>query len=109
VERAPSTLRRNNRFGSVKLDSEFRLRRIELYSAQQYLAALGAAEPPHAPTGNRARRAKDLADLAAGLETGWWDGRPAPWPDDFLDDASDWRIGGSDHPPIPLTPGQPPF
>lgn len=37
--------------------------------------------------------------LAAGYETGWWDetGRPAPWPDDFLDPNSGWRCYSS-HP-----------
>ena len=30
---------------------------------------------------------RDLATLAAGGDTGWWndDGTPAPWPDDFFD------------------------
>jgi hypothetical protein len=38
-------------------------------------------------------REHDLAILAAGGYTGWWDhhGVPAPWPDDFFDPASDWR------------------
>ncbi|GAB3767362.1 hypothetical protein [Microlunatus parietis] len=33
------------------------------------------------------------AALEAGYETGWWDdtGRPAPWPDDFLDESSGWQ------------------
>ena len=33
------------------------------------------------------RREHDLAALAAGGHTGWWDetGRPAPFPDDFFD------------------------
>jgi hypothetical protein len=81
-----------------------------LNSAQQHLAHLGATEP-RSTNEDRTRRDRDLADLAAGRETGWWDeqGRPAPWPDDFFDEDSDWCIGGSDHPPIPLTPGQPPF
>ncbi|HEY5840794.1 MAG TPA: hypothetical protein VIU11_16405 [Nakamurella sp.] len=67
--------------------------------AQQHLAHLGATQP-RSMKDNRTRRAKDLADLAAGLKTCWWDdtGRPAPWPDDFFDDDSDWCIGGSDHP-----------
>ncbi|OIH82857.1 hypothetical protein BLJ79_18095 [Arthrobacter sp. UCD-GKA] len=36
--------------------------------------------------------AEDLALLAAGEETGWWDesGAPAPWPQDFLDPAGGW-------------------
>ena len=35
-----------------------------------------------------------LRALAAGHETGWWDERgiPAPWPDDFLDPNSGWRL-----------------
>lgn len=43
--------------------------------------------------------AEDLAILAVGVETGWWDesGRPAPWPQDFLDPAADWTDGGADH------------
>lgn len=58
------------------------------------------------------RREKDLALLAAGGETGWWDdkGRPAPWPDDFFDEDSDWRIGGDiDSPPFTPAPGEPPY
>ncbi|WP_113719079.1 hypothetical protein [Arthrobacter dokdonensis] len=37
-------------------------------------------------------RAEDLALLAAGEETGWWDetGRPAPFPEDFLDPNAGW-------------------
>ena len=36
----------------------------------------------------------DLALLAAGDETGWWDdtGAPAPWPEDF------WMADGSINP-----------
>jgi hypothetical protein len=84
-----------------------------LNSAQQYLATLGSAPPRHDPKCNPGRRAKDLADLAAGRETGWWDekGRPAPWPDDFFDPDSDWCIGGidDDDPPVALAPGEAPF
>lgn len=67
------------------------------------------------PTGPAAgtQRDKDLALLAAGIETGWWDehGRPAPWPADFwLDDGTvnpDWQPAGG---PAPAArPGQPPF
>ena len=38
-------------------------------------------------------REHDLATLAAGGHTGWWDdhGVPAPWPDDFFDPDSEWR------------------
>lgn len=34
---------------------------------------------------NASPREHDLALLAAGHETGWWDdhGRPAPWPADY--------------------------
>jgi hypothetical protein len=57
----------------------------------------------------RVRRADqcrhDLAVLAAGGETGWWDehGVPAPWPDDFFDADTEWRSG--DNQPD-LTPGE---
>ena len=39
------------------------------------------------------QREHDLAVLAAGGETGWWDehGLPAPWPDDFFDADTGWR------------------
>ena len=42
-------------------------------------------------------REEDLAILAAGNETGWWDdrGRPAPWPDDFLDPDPGWTDGNT--------------
>src|SRR5574337_1370489 len=72
-----------------------------LTSAQQHLAHLGTTTPNqrqpdqgHSMKEHRTRREQDLADRAAGLETGWWDdtGRPAPWPDDFFDDDSDWCI-----------------
>ena len=35
-------------------------------------------------------RSEDLALLAAGIETGWWneDGIPAPWPENF---PQNWR------------------
>lgn len=38
-------------------------------------------------------REHDLAILAAGGCTGWWDehGQPAPWPDDFFDPDTEWR------------------
>lgn len=40
-----------------------------------------------------AQRLHDLAILAAGGETGWWDehGVPAPWPHDFFDADTGWR------------------
>jgi hypothetical protein len=40
-----------------------------------------------------AQRQCDVAILAAGGETGWWDeqGVAAPWPDDFFDADSEWR------------------
>lgn len=42
-----------------------------------------------------AQRRHDLAILAAGGETGWWDehGLPAPLPDDFFDADTEWRPG----------------
>jgi hypothetical protein len=50
-------------------------------------------------------RERDLALLAAGHETGFWDdqGRPAPWPDDF----DEWRPATNE--PPTLAPGEPPF
>jgi hypothetical protein len=47
----------------------------------------------------------DLARLAAGLETGFWDdhGQPAPWPDDI----DEWRPSSSE--PLTPEPGQNPF
>jgi hypothetical protein len=38
--------------------------------------------------------------LTAGNETGWWDdnGRPAPWPDDFLDPECGWTNGNTTTP-----------
>lgn len=51
---------------------------------------------------------EDLALLAAGEETGWWDGqgRPAPWPEDFDGPDSCWALDGEPHDP---KPGNPPF
>lgn len=73
------------------------------------------ADRQHAASPDRryapSTRAADLADLAAGNQTGWWDdhGRPAPWPEDFfLADGTinpDWRPA----PGEPAKPGQPPF
>mgnify|MGYP000123692988 CR=1 FL=1 len=56
------------------------------------------------------QRQHDLALLAAGEETGWWDdnGIPAPWPEDFFDDNSGWRQAGNDAPPA-RDAEQPPF
>jgi len=54
-------------------------------------------------------RDEDLALLADGTETGWWDehGRPAPWPDNFLDPTSGWA---PDTNPTPDSdPRNPPF
>jgi hypothetical protein len=41
---------------------------------------------------------EDLAHLAAGYQTGWWDdhGQPAPWPDDFFEPHSGWHPAGSE-------------
>jgi hypothetical protein len=47
-----------------------------------------------------AQREHDLAVLAAGDETGWWDehGVPAPWPDDFFDADAGWRPDADSRP-----------
>lgn len=52
---------------------------------------------------------RDLAILAAGGHTGWWDehGVPAPWPDDFFNPDTDWRP--DTNPPPELAPGEQPF
>ncbi len=41
----------------------------------------------------QSQREHDLAVLAAGGVSGWWDqhGRPAPWLEDIFDPDSDWR------------------
>jgi hypothetical protein len=51
----------------------------------------------------RGQRDHDLAILAAGGDTGWWDehGQPAPFPDDFFDPDNGWRQ-------TPTTPTPPP-
>ena len=48
------------------------------------------------------QRDHDLARLAAGYETGFWDehGVPAPWPDDI----DEWRPTTSE--PVSYEPGQ---
>lgn len=55
------------------------------------------------------QREHDLAILAAGGTTGWWDehGQPAPFPEDFFDPDSDWRP--SSDTPAMLTDGEQPF
>jgi len=55
------------------------------------------------------QRDHDLAVLAAGGSTGWWDenGHPAPWPDDFFDLDTHWRP--DTNPPTELAPGEHPF
>jgi hypothetical protein len=47
----------------------------------------------------------DLALLAAGRDTGFWDerGNPAPWPDDI----TQWRLATAE--PNTLQPGEQPF
>ena len=66
-------------------------------------ARTGARSMSTATTTNT-QREKDLAILAAGGYTGWWDehGQPAPLPDDFFDPDSDWRPGTSA--PHPYSP-----
>ena len=51
------------------------------------------------------RHDHDLALLAAGYDTGFWDeyGRPAPWPDDI----TEWRPVTRQ--PITVDPGEEPF
>jgi hypothetical protein len=62
------------------------------------------------PEQRHARRAvqrqHDVAILAAGGETGWWDehGAPAPWPLDFFDADTGWRLD-TDNPPDPVVGG----
>jgi hypothetical protein len=55
------------------------------------------------------QREHDLAILAAGGHTGWWDehGQPAPWPDDLFDPDTDWRPDTNNTPQ--LAPGEQPF
>lgn len=50
------------------------------------------------------QRDHDLAILAAGGYTGWWDetGQPAPFPDDYFTPDSNWRPTSSDNPPAPI-------
>lgn len=61
----------------------------------------------HNPT---TQREYDLAILAAGSYTGWWDqhGQPAPFPDDFFDPDTGWRPTSNDTPPV-LADGEQPF
>jgi hypothetical protein len=51
----------------------------------------------------KSQRERDLVILEAGGYTGWWDdhGRPAPWPDDFLDPDSGWQPAGGETTPEP--------
>ena len=55
------------------------------------------------------QRENDLAILAAGGYTGWWDehGQPAPWPNDIFNPDTDWRP--DTNPPPDLAPGEQPF
>jgi hypothetical protein len=59
-------------------------------------------------------RDQDLALLAAGGETGWWDeaGHPAPWPEDVLDPDAGWSAGNAvarDSTPAEKDPVNPSF
>jgi len=53
----------------------------------------------------RTEEEEDLNILTNGGDTGWWDdnGRPAPWPQDFLDADAGWTNGNgnrdADNPP----------
>ena len=60
-------------------------------------------------TPERTQHERDLAVLAAGGYTGWWDehGVPAPWPDDFFNPDTDWRPATTN--PPHLAPGEQPF
>ena len=51
----------------------------------------------------------DLATLAAGADTGWWDEHhaPAPWPADPFDANTEWRPETASTPD--LAPGEQPF
>ena len=62
------------------------------------------------PKPSMSQHEHDLAALAAGSFTGWWDerGQPAPFPDDFTDPDNDWRPTSNDTPPL-LAPGEQPF
>lgn len=55
----------------------------------------------------------DLNILKNDGETGWWDdnGRPAPWPSDFLDPDAGWVGGNTSHDDNQATndPENPPF
>lgn len=64
--------------------------------------------PHYLPDDPVAQRKHDLALLAAGKTTGFWDesGQPAPWPKDFLDPDSGWTHSTTTDPPAP---GEPPF
>ena len=59
-------------------------------------------------------REEDIHILAEGGETGWWDddGRPASWPENFLDPAAGWtnrnNINHGDH-RADDDPDNPPF
>jgi hypothetical protein len=67
--------------------------------------AVGEASE-HRQARGAAQRQHDLAILAAGGETGWWDehGVPAPWPDDFFDADTGWRPDTDS--PCPASPDE---
>lgn len=60
------------------------------------------------PTKNTQHQ-QDLAVLATGGYTGWWDetGTPAPWPDDLFNADTDWRPSTTT--PTVLADGEQPF
>ena len=58
----------------------------------------------------RHTREDDLQLLATGAETGRWDqdGRPGPWPEDFLDPNTGWTTTGTEQAPT-HNPENPPL
>lgn len=58
---------------------------------------------PTDPADTPAQRERDLALLAAGHETGFWDehGQPAPWPQDLFNTDSGWALTNHTDPENP--------